>query len=77
MKFDDEFMDIFAEWRNDDLEQLNYIVGYSESLKKGELGDLTDEQREAVNIINARAQNIYDFWKQRSDLVKSSSSSQE
>ncbi len=59
------FSDLLAAWRNEDLTKMSYIRGYSNYLLKGEFGTLTDEQRQAVEVIHRSCMQTVEDWHQR------------
>ncbi len=71
MKFEEKFTFMVLNWVTEDLVNLNRIKAYSEFLLDGHAGEITEDQREAIECINTNASDITKRWDQRARLVQS------
>jgi K+-sensing histidine kinase KdpD len=65
-----EVFELFATWRHDGLTPLVSIKGYTELLLKGVAGDLTDRQREFIEIIYQSSLRAVKLWHHPTDYLQ-------
>lgn len=66
----EQLLEWFAAWKNDGISQLTTIKGYSDILLRGLVGDLSDKQREFIEIIARSCEHAVDYWNFPSDYLQ-------